>query len=59
VIACLVEMGEVVARLVVHATQSRAKQALMSSMVSSVPQAPLDRQSVLMVLDRMTGAATK
>jgi hypothetical protein len=49
VVACLVEMGEVIARLVVHATSKKA-------MMVTVPPG-LDRESVLRMLDGMVAAS--
>ena len=48
VVACVVEMGEVMARLIVHATQSsKAHAAIASSLI------PVSREDALRTLEQM------
>jgi hypothetical protein len=49
VVACLVEMGEVVARLVVHATSKGSE----ARAIASAAAVPMDRDSILRVLEGM------
>jgi hypothetical protein len=56
VVACLVEMGEVVARLVVHATSGKNSAG---ELAAAVAQMPVDREHVLRVLDGMVSASKR
>ena len=49
VVACLVEVGEVVARLIVHATMSGKGPSTSSAVVASRP--PLSREDAFAVLE--------